>query len=170
MICDFRGKRPQVHPGAFVAANATLVGDVTVEEGASVWFGAVLRGDLGAIRVGREANVQDNCVVHSFPGNDVTIGERATIAHGAVLHGCTVKAGALVGMRAVVMERAVVGAGAIVAAGSVVTEHTVIPDGHLAAGSPAVVKKELSASARELTAQGLEAYLALTREYLAAGG
>jgi len=168
VLDSFRGKEPEVHPTAFIAPTAVLIGDVLIEEGASVWYGAVLRGDMGAIRVGRAANIQDNCVVHSQPGKDVAIGERATIGHAAILHGCTVKRGSLVGMGAVVLEGAVVGEQSVVAAGSVVAESMIVPDRHLVAGSPAAIKKELSPAVCQALDQGVEEYLALTRAYLPA--
>jgi len=165
VIESFRGSKPEIHPNAFVAPTAVLVGDVVIEEEASVWYGAVLRGDMGAIRLGRAANVQDNCVVHSQPGNDVVIGERVTIGHAAILHGCTVKRGALVGMGAVVLEGAVIGEQAVVAAGSVVGQSVTVPDRHLVAGSPATVKKELGPAACQAIDQGVEEYLTLARTY-----
>jgi carbonic anhydrase/acetyltransferase-like protein (isoleucine patch superfamily) len=166
VLDSFRGKEPQIHPTAFIAPTAVLIGDVLVEENASVWYGAVLRGDMGAIRVGQAANVQDNCVVHSQPGKDVIIGERATIGHAAILHGCTVKRGSLVGMGAVVLEGAIIGEQSVVAAGSVVVESMNVPDRHLVAGSPAAIKKELGPTVGQALEQGVEEYLALTRAYL----
>ena len=166
MLESFRSKEPQIHPTAFVAPTAVVIGDVLIEEDASVWYGAVLRGDMGAIRVGRAANIQDNCVAHSQPGNDVIIGERATIGHAAILHGCTVKRGALVGMGAVVLEGAVIGEQSVVAAGSVVAESMIVPDRHLVAGSPATIKKELGPAICQMLDQAAEEYLALARTYL----
>ncbi len=141
----YKDKKPRVAKGAFIAPTAVLVGDVTVEEGASIWFGAVLRGDLGSIVVKKGANVQDNTVAHlKDKGGKVIIGENATIGHGAILHECTIEKGAIVGINAVVLDYAVVGEESIIAAGSVVGNESIIPPRSLAAGTPAKVKKEVS--------------------------
>lgn len=167
-LIPFRGKKPQVSPGAFVAPTATLVGDVIVEEGASIWFGAVLRADIGSIVVKKGASVQDNAVAHlKLQNSRVYIGENATIAHGAILHDCTVEKGAVVGIGAVVLDFAVVGEDAVVAAGSVVAQNTKIPPRHLAVGIPAKVKKELSGASLIYVQQGHQIYFKLRDEYLA---
>lgn len=123
------GKTPDVGSAAFVAPNATLAGDVVLAAGSSVWYGAVVRGDTGAIRIGKNSNIQDNAVLHTGPNLGVTIGKNVSIGHSAVVHGCTVGDGALIGMHATVMNGAVVGKNAVVAAGALVLENTVVPDG-----------------------------------------
>lgn len=143
-IYEFEGKRPQVHPDAFVAATATLIGDVTVEAGASVWYGAVLRGDDCAIVVREGANVQDNAVLHAGPGETLEIGAYATVAHAVVAHGRSVGERALVANGTVLLDGTVIGAGSLVAAGSVVTPGTEIPAGMLASGTPAKATKEIA--------------------------
>lgn len=168
MILAFRGKTPRVAATAFVAPTAVLIGDVTVGEDASVWFGAVLRGDYGRIEVGARANVQDNAVLHSTDHLPTVVGDGATIGHGAVLEGCTVQRGALVGMNAVVLHGAVIGEEALVAAGSVVTDGTRIPPRTMAAGAPCQVRKELSGVSAEWIARAAAAYVRLSRSYLAA--
>lgn len=110
------GKTPDVGSAAFVAPNATLAGDVVLAAGSSVWYGAVVRGDTGAIRIGKNSNIQDNAVLHTGPNLGVTIGKNVSIGHSAVVHGCTVGDGALIGMHATVMNGAVVGKNAVVAA------------------------------------------------------
>ncbi len=140
---EFEGKRPTVHADAFVAPTATLIGDVTVEQGASVWYGAVLRGDICSIVVREGANVQDNSVVHGAPGTTVEIGANATVAHSCVVHGALVGEGALLGNGSVMLDEVVIGAGSLVAAGSLLTPGTQIPEGVLAAGSPAQVKRPI---------------------------
>ena len=130
------GKTPDVGSAAFVAPNATLAGDVVLAAGSSVWYGAVVRGDTGAIRIGKNSNIQDNAVLHTGPNLGVTIGKNVSIGHSAVVHGCTVGDGALIGMHATVMNGAVVGKNAVVAAGALVLENTVIPDGMVAMGVP----------------------------------
>ncbi|MBM9461222.1 gamma carbonic anhydrase family protein [Nocardioides sp. zg-536] len=144
MSCyEFEGRAPQVHPEAFVAPTATLIGDVRVERGASVWYGAVLRADICTIIVREGANVQDNSVVHGAPDTVVEIGAGATVAHTCVVHGATLGAKALVGNGSTVLDGASIGAGSMVAAGSLITPGTEVPDGVLAAGSPAQVKKPI---------------------------
>src|SRR5437879_6407663 len=122
MNLEWQGKTPVVDKSAFIAPNAVLIGDVTVEADASIWFGAVLRGDFGAIVIRRGANVQDNVVVHVDAEHPTVVEQNATIGHGAVLEACTVERGAVIGMNAVIMNGVVVGEEAMVAAGAVVPE------------------------------------------------
>jgi len=147
-LFEFEGKSPRVHPEAFVAPTATLIGDVTVEKGASIWYGAVLRADICAIVVRERANVQDNAVVHAAPDAVVEIGPGATVAHLCVVHGAVLEEEALLGNGSTMLDGARLGAGAMVAAGSLVTPGTEIPAGMLAAGSPAQVRKPLDGMAR----------------------
>ncbi|NLX92173.1 MAG: gamma carbonic anhydrase family protein [Firmicutes bacterium] len=170
LILPYKDKMPRVSSSAFIAPTATLIGDVTVEEGVSIWFGAVLRGDIGSIVVKKGANVQDNTVVHTKLEEDVvTIGENATIGHGAILHSCTIGKGVIVGIRAVILDDAVVGDEAIIAAGSVVGDKTVIPPRHLAAGVPAKIKKEISGTSLWYVQIGYKSYHELRDEYLKRG-
>ncbi len=166
---SYKGKIPRVQKGAFVAPTAVLIGDVTVEIGANIWFGAVLRGDLGSIVVKSGASVQDNAVVHVLPQGETVIGENATIGHGATLHNCTVGKGAIVGINSVVLDFASIGEEAVVAAGSVVGDKTEIPVRHLAAGVPAQIKKEISGNALWYVQQGIEVYKNLRDRYLEEG-
>lgn len=138
------GVIPVVHPEAYVHPTAVLIGDVIIDAGTYIGPGASLRGDLGRIRIGRGCNIQDNCIVHGFPGGETIVEENGHIAHGSVLHGCTVLRNALVGMNAVVMDGAQVGESAIVAAMALVTAGTQVPSGHLLAGVPGRVVRELS--------------------------
>jgi carbonic anhydrase/acetyltransferase-like protein (isoleucine patch superfamily) len=167
MILSFEGRAPRIAPTAFVAPNATIIGDVTVGEEASVWFGAVLRGDVGRITVGARANVQDNAVLHSSARLPTVVEEDATVGHGAVLEGCRVRRGALIGMNAVVLHEAVVGERALVAAGSVVTDGTEIPPGTVAAGAPCRVRKPVSGASADWIARAAGAYVALSRRHMA---
>lgn len=169
MILEFNGKKPRVAPGAFIAPTALLIGDVVVEEGASVWFGAVLRGDLSKIVVGRGSNVQDNVVIHTKLTNTTVIGQMVTIAHGAVLHGCTVGNGAIVGMNAVLLDFCRIGEQAMVAAGSIVKERAVIPARHLAAGIPAEIKKPIGGTSLAWIERSAASYRELTNIYLEQG-
>jgi carbonic anhydrase/acetyltransferase-like protein (isoleucine patch superfamily) len=147
---SFEGLTPQVHPGAFVAPTATLVGDVIVEEGASVWYGAVIRADYAPVIVRRGANVQDNAVIHGPPGLTTDIGPGATVGHNCVVHGAILEAECLVANGSIVLDGVTVGAGALVAAGSVVAAGTKVPPGMLFAGSPAVLKRPVKGTGAEI--------------------
>jgi carbonic anhydrase/acetyltransferase-like protein (isoleucine patch superfamily) len=147
-IIELDGVCPRVAENAFIAETAVLIGNVTVGPAASVWFGAVLRGDNSAIIVGAGSNIQDNCVIHCADQLPTVIGENVTIGHMAMLEGCEIGDGALVGMGAIVLQRAKVGARSMVAAGALVAEGFEIPPGVLAAGIPARVKKDLEGSSQ----------------------
>ena len=169
IILSHRGKTPVLASDAFVAPTATLIGNVEVSAQASIWFGAVLRADKGHIEVGRGSNVQDNVLIHTPKGGEAVIEENVTIGHGAVLEGCVIKRGALVGMNAVVMRGAVVGEGSLVGAGAVVGEGMQVPPRTLVAGVPATVKKELSESSVDWINGAAKHYQDLAREYIEEG-
>jgi carbonic anhydrase/acetyltransferase-like protein (isoleucine patch superfamily) len=169
LLIEYHGKRPRVAEDVFLAPTAVLVGDVTVEAGASIWFGAVLRGDFGPIVVGAGANVQDNAVIHVGVDWPTTIGANVTVGHCAVLEGCTIGDGAIIGMNATVLPRAVIGSEAVVAAGSVVAEGMQVPARTLAAGAPARIKKELAGSSLEWVRMAAGDYREKAREYRAIG-
>jgi carbonic anhydrase/acetyltransferase-like protein (isoleucine patch superfamily) len=135
---------PQIHPTAWVADNAVLIGRVVLGPGASVWYGAVLRADNEPIVIGRNSNVQEGAVLHTDPGCPLTVAEGVTIGHQAMLHGCTVGDGALIGIQAVVLNRAVIGARCLVGAGALVTEGKQFDAGQLIVGAPAVAKRVLT--------------------------
>jgi len=137
-----------VHPDAYIAPTAVLIGDVEVGAGASIWFGAVLRGDEAAIKVGDGANIQDNVVVHCARDLPTLIERNASVGHSAQLEGCVVEEGALVGMGATMLQRSRLGAGSMLAAGAVLGEGKSVPAGHLAAGVPATVRKPLDGSSQ----------------------
>lgn len=143
MIEPFEDTHPVFAPDTRVAPNATVVGRVTLGAGASVWYGAVLRGDEDAIYIGTGSNIQDNAVVHADPGYPTHVGQNVTVGHSAILHGCTVEDGALVGMGAILLNGCVIGAGSLVAAGALVTQKTVVPPGSMVMGSPAKVVRPL---------------------------
>lgn len=165
-VYAFEGKEPRVADDAFVAPNATLIGDVVLEAESSVWFGAVLRGDFDRIVVGEGSCVQDNAVMHTAEGRPTIVGANVTVGHAAMLEGCVVEDGALIAMGAIVLQGARVGAGALVAAGSVVREGQEIPPRVLAAGVPAVVKKEVDGSSRRWIETAAAEYRELRRRYL----
>lgn len=157
---SFEGKTPQVHPDAFIAPTATLIGDVRVEAGASVWYGAVLRADICTIIVRAGANVQDNSVIHGAPDAVVEIGEGATVAHSCIVHGATIGAKGLLGNSSTLLDGASLGAGSMVAAGSLVSPGTDIPDGVLAAGTPAAVKKPIEGTGAQFWVEANPPYYA----------
>src|SRR4051812_9703503 len=169
LLIEYHGKRPRVADDAFLAPTAVLIGDVTVGAAASIWFGAVLRGDFGPIVVGAGSNVQDNAVVHVGETWPTTIGTNVTIGHGAVLEGCAIGDGAIIGMNATVLRHATIGSEAVVAAGSVVGEGMAVPARTLAAGVPASIKKELAGSSLEWVRMAAASYREKAGEYRALG-
>lgn len=146
MEFELGGKRPSVHPDAYIAPTAVLIGDVDIGAGASVWFGAVLRGDEAQIKVGAGANIQDNAVIHCAHNLPTVIEQDASVGHSAQLEGCVVEQGAVVGMGAIMLQRSRLGKGSLLAAGAVLGEGSEVPPGHMAAGVPAKVKKPLDGS------------------------
>ncbi|MHC4428948.1 MAG: acyltransferase [Planctomycetota bacterium] len=164
---EFEGVRPVVDPTAYVHPTAVLIGDVIVGPGVLIAPGASLRGDIGRLVVGEGANVQDNCILHCFPGKDVVIERGGHVGHGAILHGCRIGRNALVGMGAVVMDDAEVGEEALVAALAFVKADTKIPPRTLAAGIPAKVVRDLRPDEIDWKTRGTEIYQHLARRHLA---
>lgn len=169
-VLSFDGHTPQIDPGAWLAPSATVIGQAGVAVGASVFYGAVVRADTTAITIGRRTNLQDNVVVHADPGHPATIGDDVTVGHAAVLHGCTVEDGVLIGMGAVVMNGAVIGAGSLVAAGALVLEGVVVPPRSLVAGAPAKVRRALSDGEVAANLDSAVRYAALAERHRAAAG
>lgn len=149
----------QIHESVYIAPGAVVVGDVTIGEESSVWFNAVLRGDVEAIKIGKQTNIQDGCVLHADPGFPCTLGDGITVGHAAIVHGATVGDNVTIGMKAVVMNGASVGENSIVAVGAVVTEGTQIPPGSLVIGIPGKVKRELSPEQIEMNRMGAAHYV-----------
>lgn len=166
-IHSFGGHTPRVHETAWIAPTATLIGNVVVDAHTSIWFGAVLRGDDPdhGIRIGARTSIQDNCVVHVSARGPTIVGSEVTMGHGAVIESCTIGQGALIGMNAVVLQGAVVGDRALVAAGAVVGAGAEIPAAHLAAGSPARVKKELAGESLDWVTRSADHYVGLSERY-----
>ncbi|MGF6968052.1 carbonic anhydrase/acetyltransferase-like protein (isoleucine patch superfamily) [Paraburkholderia sp. WC7.3g] len=158
---------PIIHESVFVADSANIIGNVTLEENASVWFGATLRGDNEPIAIGAGSNVQENAVLHTDPGYPLTVGSNVTIGHQAMLHGCTIKEGALIGIQAVVLNGAVIGRNCLVGAGAIVTEGKVFPDNTLILGAPAKAVRELTEADIANMQRGAASY-AGRREYFKA--
>ena len=162
------GMTPIVAASAWVADCARVIGHVTLGEDVSVWFGTVIRGDQPqAIRVGRGSNIQDSCVLHADDGVPLTIGERVTVGHRAVLHGCTIGDGSLIGIGAVVLNGAVIGKHCLVGAGALVTEGKTFPDGSLIVGSPATVRRTLTPDQIAGLESSAEHYIANARRFRA---
>jgi carbonic anhydrase/acetyltransferase-like protein (isoleucine patch superfamily) len=143
MILTYEGKTPKIAANVFIAPTAVVIGAVDIQEGASIWYGTVLRGDMAAITVGRNTNIQDNCTVHTDHDHPTVIGAGVTIGHNAVIHGCVIEDDCLISIAAAVLSRAVIRKGAVVAAGAVVKEGQEIGPGELAAGMPATAKRLL---------------------------
>jgi len=167
-VLSVSGETPVLDPSAFVAAGARVIGAVTLGEGASVWYNAVLRADGDTITVGAGSNLQDNVSVHVDPGSPVVIGENVSVGHNAVVHGCSIGDGSLIGMGAVVLNGARIGSGCLVAGGAVVLEGAEIPDGSLVAGVPAKVRRELTDEERAGLLRNADAYRAHTAEHVGA--
>lgn len=163
MLIDYRGKRPTIGRDVFIAPTAAIIGDVTIGDGASVWYGAVIRGDLASISIGENTNIQDNCTLHVDIEVPAVIGSDVTIGHNAVIHGCTVEDGSLIGINAVVLNHAHIKSGSIVAAGAVVKEGQTVGPNHLVAGTPAVFKKDLSGISPDRLEGPVKDYLMLSR-------
>ncbi|WP_329396886.1 gamma carbonic anhydrase family protein [Streptomyces melanogenes] len=170
LVVAVGGKKPRVDPAAFTAPTAVVLGEVTLAAGASVWYHTVLRADCGPIVLGADSNIQDNCTVHVDPGFPVTVGERVSVGHNAVLHGCTVEDDVLIGMGATVLNGAVIGAGSLVAAQALVPQGMVVPPGSLVAGVPAKVRRELTDEEREGLKVNALMYLGLAKDHREAHG
>lgn len=166
MISAFNGVAPTIHQTAFVAENATIIGDVEIGAQSSVWFGSVLRGDVNFIRVGARSNVQDGCVIHvSTKTNPTIIEDEVTLGHRVTLHGCHIESGCLIGIGAILLDGVSVGKNSLVAAGSLLTPNTLVPPGSLVLGSPARVRRELSTDEIYNLARFWQNYTELSRVY-----
>lgn len=165
-ILSYKGVRPKIAEGVFIAPGAVIIGDVTIHEGASVWFNAVIRGDSAPIVIGPHSNIQDNCTLHADPGAPVTIGASCTIGHNAIVHGATLGDHVLVGMGAIVLNHAVVGSNTILGASTLVSESKQVPDGSLAIGIPAKVVRPLTENERLMLSVSADNYSKKAAEYL----
>lgn len=144
MILNYKEHVPKIHDSTFIAQNATIIGDVQIGAQCSVWFGAVIRGDVAPVKIGDYTNIQDQSVLHQSPNMPLTLEDHVTIGHRVTLHSCTVKSGALVGMDSTILDGAVIGENAFIGAGSLVTSNTEIPPNTLAFGRPAKVIRKLT--------------------------
>lgn len=167
IVRAYEGKEPRIGARVFLAETCVLIGDVELAEDCSVWYGAVLRGDIHHIRIGARTNIQDNCVLHVEQGTGpAIIGEEVTVGHMAVVHGCTIGRGALIGIGAKILSHAVIGEYSLVAAGSVVQEGMEVPPRTLIAGVPARVKRELKPEELQRMDRGWRVYVGYKNEYL----
>ena len=164
-LYSYRGRSPKVHPDAFVAPTAVLIGDVAVAEGASVWFGCVLRGDMDRIEIGPRSNVQDNSTIHTDVGEPTLVGADVTIGHAALVHSAVIEPNVLIGQAAVLVGSNTVGAGTIVGAGAVVPEGMRVPGGSLVLGVPARVVREVRSDDARWTVRAAEHYTDLAAWY-----
>lgn len=165
MILEYNGKKPVIANSAFIAPNATIIGDVIIEDEANVWFGAVLRGDLGPIVVGPRSSVQDNCVIHPTVGGTY-IDEDVSVGHGAILQNCRIGRSSVIGMNAVIQDNVKIGEESVVAAGSVVSANTEFPAKILMAGIPAIKKKDMEGTSLEWVQESSKWYQMLTQNYM----
>ena len=166
MIRAFRGVLPRVAPSAYIDPSAQVIGDVTLGERSSIWCNATLRGDVNRIVIGNESNVQDNAVLHVDEGDfPLHLGDRVTVGHSAMLHGCTVENGALIGIGAIVLNGAKIGAGAVIAAGALVSEGVEIPAGSLAMGVPAKVRRQVTDEEKIRFSVNADHYVTLCQSY-----
>ncbi|PLX45748.1 MAG: gamma carbonic anhydrase family protein [Deltaproteobacteria bacterium] len=169
MLIEFEGRKPRIGNNVFIAPTAVLIGDVEVGDDSSIWFGAVLRGDLGPIRVGKRCSIQDNVSIHVFDTSPTIVHDDVTVGHNCVLEGCELGRGTLIGMNSTVLPFAKTGEQVMLAAGSVISEGATFGDRLLLAGAPARVKKELSGNALEWTNRAAKDYVTLKGRYLDQG-
>jgi carbonic anhydrase/acetyltransferase-like protein (isoleucine patch superfamily) len=170
IVRAYRGITPRLAPSVYLAPTASVIGDVEIGEDSSVWYGAVLRGDVGRIRIGRRTNVQDLACLHmSLDQSHAVIGDDVTIGHNAVIHGALVEAGALIGIGAILLDNAVIGSEAMVAAGAVVPPKMIVPPRTLARGQPARIVRELSEEEWRLGKKLAERYVGVARDHRAEG-
>lgn len=167
MSKDLEPVRPKIHPDAFIAPNATLVGNVSVASEASIWYGCVLRGDIEAIAVGEQTNIQDNTVVHIDPGLPTRLGARVGVGHHCLIHGAVIEDECLIGMGAIVLSGAVIETGSVVAAGALVTEGTRVPAGSLVMGVPGRVVRPVDDGLRERIERTWRDYVKLAKGHRA---
>lgn len=158
-------KKPVISDQALIASDVVICGDVRIERGCSIWFHTTIRAECSSVTIGADSNIQDNCVVHVDSGCDVSVGERVTVGHGVILHGCTVGDNTLIGMGSIILNGARIGRNCVIGAGSLVTQNMVIPDGSLVFGSPARVVRPLTE--QEITRNGAAAqfYVEESRTY-----
>ena len=168
MLIDYAGTKPNVAPDAFIAEGARVIGNVSIGQGASIWFNAVLRGDKDRIVIGNRTNVQDNATLHLDPGKPCIVGDGVTIGHAAIVHGCTIEENCLIGMGSTILSGARIGRDTIVGAHALVTENKEIPPGSLVLGVPAKVVRQLTPEEIDGIRKNVQGYYEHSRTFLRA--
>lgn len=166
MLIPYHGKEPVIGSNVYIAPTAVIVGDVTIHDNSSIWFNAVLRGDMEPLIIGSNTNIQDNCTLHTDYGAPVIIGDRVTVGHNCVIHGCTIEDFVLIGMNSVLLNEAHVGTGSIIAASSVIRESQRVKPGSLMAGIPAKMKKIVDEKDEQIIHKGVREYHKMRCKYL----
>ncbi|WP_406659985.1 gamma carbonic anhydrase family protein [Methanolobus sp. ZRKC3] len=167
MIIEFKGKGPQISEDAFVADSADVIGDVEIQRDSSVWYGAVIRGDVGQIKIGERTSIQDNAVIHTDPPLIVEIGNDVTVGHGAVLHGCSIGDNTLIGMNATVLDGAQIGKNCIVGANALIAPGKIFPDNSVITGVPGTVRRETTEQDIKDIKENAAVYVGLTKDHMA---
>lgn len=168
LVLDLGERRPEIDPDAWLAPHSVVSGSVRIGAGTSIWYGVSVRGDHAQVTLGENVNLQDNVVVHADPDYPTTVADDVSVGHGAVIHGCTIGSGTVVGMGAVVMNGATIGTGCLVAGGAVVLEGTEVPDGSLVAGVPAKVRRQLTDDEQAGLRLGIQRYTGLMARHRSA--
>jgi gamma-carbonic anhydrase len=167
MIIPFGGKTPDIANDCFLAPDCVIIGDVTIGPESSIWFKAVLRGDINWIKIGNCTNIQDGCIVHVSGGTSpTTIGDYVTVGHGAILHGCTIEKSCLIGMGSIILDNAVIGEGSLVAAGAMVKSGMKVPPQSMVAGNPAVIKRRISDDEKDYFIEWAKNYCQTSKGYI----
>lgn len=170
MLISYRGHAPSIPQSAFIADGVQLIGDVTLGEDCSVWYNAVLRGDLAPIRIGNRSNIQDGCIGHVNTDQPLLVGDDVSVGHGAIIHGCTIGDGSLIGMGAIILNGASIGEYSLIAAGALVTENKVIPPYSLVMGTPGRVVRQLTDTDLERLKRTTASYVDKGREFKKGSG
>ena len=165
MIYDFEKNVPEVHPEAWVASNATIIGKIKLEKNSSIWFNAVLRGDIEFITVGENSNIQDGSVLHTDPGYPLTVGKRVTVGHMVMLHGCQISDDTLIGIGSIILNNAKIGKNCIVGANTLITENKTIPDNSLVVGSPGRVLRKVTDEEIKAILENGNHYVNISKKY-----
>lgn len=166
MIVSIGTLKPHIHPSVFVAESAYIIGDVILEENSSVWFNAVIRGDVNYIRIGKRTNIQDGCLLHvRSEAGPLVIGSNVTIGHGAIVHGCTIRDNCLIGMGAIVLDNVEVHSYSLVAAGTVLLNNMIVPEGVLVAGVPGKIVRNLTVEERKMLDDSAQHYVDYAKKY-----
>ena len=166
MIKDLKDKKVNIHADTFIAETASVVGDVTMGEGSSIWYGSVARGDMNYVKIGKFTNIQDNATVHVDTEEPCIIGDYTTVGHNAIIHGCTVGNNCLIGMGAIILNGAVIGDNSIIAAGSLITEGAVIPENSLVMGAPGKVRRQVDEEGVKSIRQNAMTYEKMWKEHI----